>query len=205
MELGSLCFPKTFHNVVKGFGEKQRTKFHPSLWTLITNSRYFTKFDNFLIYICSVNSALHNTQPSIRLSDSCRHTPLSSHLTLHLLSHSFGIFGIFGSFGIFARGFSPLFSFSPFACIVIFSAERSSKMTTSAILACSGTDLARYMPFPAQIIFACKNAPNCHFLKILVPLMYIWSRTYVGSTLIWCYTILSSCPAVAAIFPSARA
>ena len=26
MELGSLCFPKTFHNVVKGFGETQRTK-----------------------------------------------------------------------------------------------------------------------------------------------------------------------------------
>ena len=60
MELGSLCFPKTFHNVVKGFGETQRTKFHLSLWTLITNSQYFTKFKNFLIYISSVNSALGN-------------------------------------------------------------------------------------------------------------------------------------------------
>ena len=59
MELGSLFFPKTFHNIVEGFGETQRTKFHLSLLTLITNSWYFTKFENFLIYICSVNSALH--------------------------------------------------------------------------------------------------------------------------------------------------
>ena len=59
MELGSLFSHKTFHNFVKGFGEKQRTKFHLSLWTLITNSRYFSKFENFLIYFCSVNSALH--------------------------------------------------------------------------------------------------------------------------------------------------
>ena len=131
------------------------------------NSSECISFKFKLLFSILQVGALHITQPSIRLSDSCRHTPLSSHLTLHLLSHSFGIFGIF------ARGFSPLFSFSPFACTVIFSAERSSKMTTSAILACSGTDLARYMPFPAQIIFACKNAPNCHFLKILVPLMYI--------------------------------
>ena len=53
-----MCFPKTFHNIVEGFGETQRTKFLLSLLTLITNNRYFTKFENFLIYICSVNSSL---------------------------------------------------------------------------------------------------------------------------------------------------